>query len=105
MRMMMTVSLPTESANAAIADGTLATTTQKILAETKPEAAYFVAQNGVRRVYLFVNITDSNQIVGLAEPWFLSYNASVDFTPAMTPQDLGAAAPALENAVKNYAKK
>lgn len=85
MRMMMTVSLPTENTNAAIANGTLGATMQGILAQAKPEAAYFVAEDGVRRGYLFVNITDSNQIVSLAEPWFLSFNASVDFTPAMTP--------------------
>ena len=39
MRMMMTVSMDTEAANAAVKNGTLGATIQKALAEMKPEAA------------------------------------------------------------------
>ena len=38
----------------------------------------------------------------VAEPWFLGFNASVEFHPAMVPEDLEKAGPAIEQAVKNY---
>ena len=105
MRMMMKVSIPVDTGNAAVANGTLGTTIQSVLAEIKPEAAYFIAEDGVRTGYLFVNMADSSHMVALAEPWFLALNAAVSFTPAMSPQDLAAAVPYMEHAIKTYAKK
>jgi len=103
MRMMMRISLPMEPANAAITNGTFGATLQKFLSEVQPEAAYFVAENGVRTAYLFVNMTDVSQLPAFCEPSFLAFNAKVDVTPAMVIQDLAAAGPAIEQAVKAYA--
>jgi hypothetical protein len=36
------------------------------------------------------------------EPWFLALNASIAATPAMMPEDLQKAAPAIEEAVKRF---
>lgn len=102
MRMMMKVSLPVEAGNAAASNGTLGSTIQKILAELKPEAAYFSEDNGVRNGYIVFQMTESSQLPGVVEPWFLAFNAAVTVKPAMTLQDLGAAAPDIERAVKNY---
>jgi hypothetical protein len=38
----------------------------------------------------------------VAEPWFLAFNAHVEFHPAMTLEDLKKATPGIEKAVKNY---
>ena len=43
MRMLLRAVMPTETANAAVRKGTLESTLKKILADLKPEAAYFVA--------------------------------------------------------------
>jgi hypothetical protein len=102
MRMMMKVSLPVETGNAAVRNGTLGPTIQKILADLKPEAVYFAEDNGMRTGYVFFQMTESSQLPGVAEPWFLALNASVTVRPAMTVQDLGAAGPDFERAVKNY---
>ena len=102
MRMMMRVSLPVETANEAVLNGSLGLTIQKILADLKPEAAYFAEDNGMRTGFIFFDMTESSQLPGVAEPWFLAFNASLTVRPAMTPQDLGAAAPDFERAVKNY---
>lgn len=91
MRMMMIVSMPVETFNAAVKDGSTQAKMKKIIDEVKPEAAYFTALNGKRTAVLIVDLADPSKIPSLAEPWFLTFNASVDMYPVMLPQDLAAA--------------
>ena len=49
-----------------------------------------------------MNMEDESQLPAIAEPWFLALNASIEATPAMVPEDLQKAGPAIERAVKNY---
>jgi len=98
----MKVNMPVEGGNAASKNGF--DVMQKILAEQKPEAAYFIAENGMRAGHLIVNMDDLSQLPALAEPWFLAFNASIDITPAMVAADLQKAGPAIGKAVKKYAR-
>lgn len=91
MRMLMDIELPLEPFNTAVRDGSIGAKMQKIMEAIKPEAAYFTARNGKRGGTLVVNLSDPSQIPALAEPWFLTFNASVQLFPAMTPEDLGRA--------------
>jgi hypothetical protein len=101
MRFLLKVSFPVEAGNAAAKkDGFKAI--QKILEEQKPEAAYFVADGGKRTAILIMNMEDTSQMPAIAEPWFLALNASIEATPAMVPEDLRKAGPAIEKAVKTY---
>jgi len=105
MRMMLHVVMPVESTNAAIRAGQFAPFVQKVLADLKPEAAFFTETNGARSGYIFFDMKDSSQLPAIAEPWFLGLNATITVKPAMTPQDLGGAAgAAIETAVKAYPK-
>ncbi|HUK24777.1 MAG TPA: hypothetical protein VLV49_09365 [Terriglobales bacterium] len=105
MRMLMRVSIPAEEGNAAIKAGTLGTTIERILADLKPEAAYFMADDaGNRSGSIVFDMKDTSQIPALAEPWFLSFNAKISFRPVMNPQDLAAAAPGIAKAVQQYGK-
>ena len=89
MRMLMLVKVPHEPFNAAVRKGTAGKTIQSILEEIKPEAAYFTEQDGTRGAILVVDVADPSKIPGLAEPFFLSFNADVEFRIVMSPEDLG----------------
>jgi hypothetical protein len=91
MRILLHVKFPHEPFNAALRDGTLGQKIKKILDESKPEAVYFTNYHGRRGVILIVDLKDPSQVPALAEPWFLAFNADVDFHVAMTPEDLGRA--------------
>jgi hypothetical protein len=102
MRFLLKAEWPVEAGNAAIKDGSLSKTVESILADLKPEAAYFLASNGKRTALLVVDMKDASQIPALAEPWFLAFNASLEIVPVMVPDDLKKAGPAIKQAVKKY---
>jgi hypothetical protein len=91
MRFVLHISLPVEKFNEAVRDGSAGEKMRRILEETKPEAAYFCANEGKRGGFLVVDLADPSEMPRFAEPWFLLFNASVEFLPTMTPQDLGRA--------------
>jgi hypothetical protein len=62
---------------------------KKILEDVKPESAYFTERNGHRGGVLIVEVANPSDVPRLAEPWFLTFNAEVEFRVAMTPEDLG----------------
>jgi hypothetical protein len=105
MRMLLRVSIPVEAGNAAAKAGTLGSTVDKILADLKPEAAYFFADdNGNRSGSVVFDMKDPSEIPAVAEPWFLAFNAKVSFRPVMNPQDLAKAGPSIGKAVDQYGK-
>jgi hypothetical protein len=89
MRFVMQVALPLEKLNQAVLDGSAGEKIARILEDAKPEAAYFFAvDEGKRGGVLIINMNDTAEIPKFAEPWFLYFDATVKFSPAMTPQDL-----------------
>jgi hypothetical protein len=102
MRMLLRVSIPVEAGNAAVKDGTLGSTIERLVADLKPEAAYFFADDdGQRSGSVVFDLKDPSQIPGVAEPWFLAFNAKVSLRPVMTPQDLAKAGPSIAKAAKH----
>ncbi len=91
MRMLMHVTLPLEPFNTAVRDGSAGEKIRRILDATKPEAAYFTEQNGHRGGTFVVDLKDPSEVPALAEPWFLTFNAEIEFRIVMTPEDLGRA--------------
>jgi hypothetical protein len=103
MRFLLKVNIPVEAGNAAAKAGKLGSIIQSILADAKPEAAYFSDNCGQRTGYLIVDLQDASQIPAFAEPWFLAFNAAIEFHPVMIADDLAKAGSAIEKAVKKYA--
>jgi hypothetical protein len=86
--MVMHVYFPVDVFNAAVRDGSIGAKMQKILAQQKPEAAYFTEYHGQRSGILIVDLKEASQIPAFAEPWFLTFNAKVELHPAMVAADL-----------------
>jgi hypothetical protein len=91
MRMLMHVQFPLEPFNSAVRDGSVGRKIQSILEAIKSEAVYFTDHNGQRGGTLVVNLTDPSDVPKLAEPFFHTFNATVEFRIAMTPEDLARA--------------
>lgn len=102
MRILMKATMQVQAGNDAMSNGTLPATIKQILADLKPEAAYFAEDKGQRTAFVFVNINDPSQIPEIAEPWFLAFNAAVELHPCMTADDLAKAGPSIERAVRKY---
>jgi hypothetical protein len=88
--MLLIIRLPTETFNAAVRDGTAGSKTKAILDEVRPEAVYFTETNGERTVIMIVELEKPSRVPALAEPWFLTFNADVEFHVVMGPDELQA---------------
>jgi hypothetical protein len=91
MRMLMQVKMPHKEFNEAVKDGSAGGKIKRILDETKPEAVYFTEYDGLRGAIMIVDLADPSKVPAFAEPWFLSFNADVQFHIVMSPEDLGRA--------------
>ena len=88
MRMLLKVKFPHEEFNQAVRDGSIGNKIRRILEDIKPEAVYFTEHNGQREAILIIDVADPSKVPTFAEPWFLTFNADVEFHIVMTPNDL-----------------
>lgn len=91
-----------EKGNAATSDPQFGEKMHGLLGQIKAEAAYFTTICGQRGAYIVVNLNDPSEMPGIAEPFFLWFNADIDFFPVMTPEDLAKAGPAIGAAVQKW---
>jgi Flp pilus assembly CpaE family ATPase len=85
---MARISMPVESGNRAIKDGTLAAVVQRAAERWKPEAMYFTTFDGQRTAYMVFDLPDASGIPSFAEPFFNELNAGVELAPVMNGDDL-----------------
>ena len=88
MRTMLRWTMPVEKGNAMIADGSMGTVIEAVMARTKPEAAYFFAEDGKRSGLLFFDLKESSDLPRIAEILFRGANAAVEFIPVMNSDEL-----------------
>jgi hypothetical protein len=99
--MLVDFNFPLEPFNTLVRNGTAGQKIQQILEDIKPEAVYFSERNGKRGGIMIVDVADPSRVPVIAEPFFLTFNASVEFRIAMGPEDLAKAG--LEELGKKYA--
>lgn len=88
MRMMLRWTVPAAKGNEGIHNGAIQQTIEMLMAELKPEAAYFLAAAGKRAGMMVFDMTDPAQIPQIAEPLFQALEAEVEFVPVMNADDL-----------------
>ena len=102
MRHVLVIKMDTVRANDSARAGKLGETIGAILAEQKPEAVYLTEIDGVRTGIMIIDIPTAADIPGIAEPWFLAFDANIGFHPTMVPADLEKAGPSIAAAVEAY---
>jgi hypothetical protein len=85
---MARISMPVESGNQAIKDGTLGAAMQRAAERWKPEAMYFTTFDGLRTAFMVFDLPDASGIPSFAEPFFRELNANVQLAPAMNADEL-----------------
>jgi hypothetical protein len=100
MRVMLTISLPAGPFNTLAREGTVGQKIGMIIEETRPESLYFTGNRYGRGAIAVYDIQDGSDIPRVAEPWFLTFNAEIEYGPAITPQELGKAG--LDQIVKKW---
>jgi hypothetical protein len=90
MRTMLQITIPVETGNKAIKDGTLPKTMEAFMQKYKPEAAYFFPKDGKRSALFVFDLPDPTHIPAIAESFFSNLNAEIFMTPVMNADDLRA---------------
>ena len=88
MRLMLTFAIPVEKGNAAYKDGSLGKAIEKLLADTKAEAAYFTLVDGERGGMIFFEESDPARIPQIVEPFFIALDAHIEIVPVINPEEL-----------------
>jgi len=88
MRFVMTFKIPHQAFHKHLRSGVAAQKIGRIVEETRPEHIYFFERDGVRAGLAVYDLKDAAGVCAVAEPWFLTFHAECEFTPAMTPEDL-----------------
>ena len=88
MRMLLKVSPQGELGNKAILDGTFGRVFGQFAERFHPEATYFVTENGQRTAMIFFDLKAESDMVAAAEPFWNELHGTVDWCPAMTPDDV-----------------
>ena len=88
MRTMLRWTVPVEKGNTMIDDESMESVIETVMAETRPEAAYFLAEDGKRAGLVFFDLKEPADIPRIAEILFRGANATVEFVPVMNADDL-----------------
>ena len=88
MRMMMRVRIPAARGSEGIRDGSLARALEATAESVKPEAAYYILENGHRAALFVFDLPDQAQIPLIVGPLFQACDAHIELTPCMTPEEM-----------------
>lgn len=103
MHLLVKFHIPTETGNELIRQGKMKDVMASLVSELKPEAAYFMPDQGYRSGYLVVHAQDSSSIVTICEPFWMALGATVEILPVMTADELQQGLAALDQSVKRLA--
>ncbi|MGZ5850753.1 MAG: hypothetical protein ACXWJN_09240 [Methyloceanibacter sp.] len=88
MRMMLKINIPTEAGNRGVKDGSLPKILEATISKLRPEAAYLLADSGLRSAMIFFDLREASDIPAIVEPLFLGLGAEVELVPVMNAENL-----------------
>jgi hypothetical protein len=88
MKMLLQVRIPHKEFNEAVKDGSAGKKMRKIFQDSNAQSVFMTEFNGQRGALMIVDMNNESQIPALAEPWFLQFNADVEFHVVMSLDDL-----------------
>jgi hypothetical protein len=88
MRVMARITVPVESGNRAIKDGSLGQVMQRAAERWRPEGMFFSTFDGRRTAFMVFDLPDASDMPPFAEPFFRELDADVQIAPAMNGDDL-----------------
>lgn len=88
MRVLFKITIPVEPFNSLARAGVVGQKMGAILEATRPESIYFTGNNSGRGAIAVYNAEDGSQIPALGEPWLLTLNAQIEYSVAITPEEL-----------------
>ncbi len=88
MRTIAKITIPVESGNRAVSNGTIGKLMQNAAEQWRPEAMYFTAFDGRRSAFMIFDLHDSSELPAFAEPFFNELDAEVELAPVMNSEDL-----------------
>ena len=91
MRLLLKVTFPHEPFNSMQRDGTAGPTLTEIFESIKPETVYMTLNNGMRCALCVVNVNSASDYPKIAEPFFLKFEADIEYEITMSLEELGAA--------------
>ena len=85
---MLKITIPVETGNRTVADGELTSAFEKLMADARTEAAYFMMLDGKRGALFFFETDDPTLIPRLHEPLLSTLDASIETIPVLSFEEL-----------------
>ena len=102
MRTMLKFRLPVDAGNEVIRTGKIGKVFEQLMADLKPEAAYFYPEAGERTGVMVFDMQDETWVAGVVERLAFGLHGTVEMTPCMNADDLQKALGRMDEIVKNY---
>ncbi|MEU3498527.1 hypothetical protein [Kitasatospora cineracea] len=90
MRTLIVAEIDTEKSNELVTSGQMPEVMGRMMAQLRPEAAYFYPLNGHRGFTLVVDVDQESSLVATMEPLWMQLGAKVTVTPCMSADELRA---------------
>jgi uncharacterized protein (DUF2147 family) len=100
-KVLFKISFPVERFNEMARKGTAGQKLAAILEATKPESIYFTGNQTGRGAVAVYDIADGSKVPAIGEPWFLTFDANIEYSLAITGEEMAKAN--LDEVIKRWA--
>jgi len=88
MKVLFTITFPVARFNELARQGTAGQKIGAVVEATKPESIYFTGNRSGRGAVAVYDCADGSQVPAIAEPWFLTFDAHIEYSVAISGQEM-----------------